>query len=608
MSKHDIVPTHLAVIAMRDNGYKNVAYALAELIDNSIQAGATQVELLCADKEELRLQRRTTQINSIAVLDNGSGMNKDTLRLALQFGNGTYLDEDMHTGIGRFGMGLPSSSISQCRRVDVWTWQHGVEQAIHSYLDLDEIINGKLDEVPEPEAQKIPHHWLEVGSMWGKSGTLVVWTDIDRSLWRKSDTIINKSEFLIGRIYRRFINEDRIRIRFATFDVKSPTRSISESFARANDPLYLMSNTSVPGYPPYLNEGEPMFIPWGEPITYKIRFRGAEHEVTIRCSIAKREVRLGEGQPGNRPYGQHAGRNVGVSIMRADRELDLDASWSNPSEPRDRWWGVEVDVPPALDDLFGVTNNKQSARYFSDLAKTNVEELLAEGKTIGGTRDESEAEYDAQWALFEIASSVRKQINIMQALLRKMKEGTGSRRDASPQDGHESPEAKATEVAKRRQLKGKVGQSDKQENLTTDEKLHDVAQSLIATGVAEGEDATRIAAEIVGRGYKFEFQHAAHTGSPAFFDVQSRGGKIIVVLNTEHPVYEQLVEVLEVDTSSATEEELRQRVIRASESLNLLISAWARYEDEQPPGDYLHRAREARWEWGRMARDFLDGE
>lgn len=61
----------------------------------------------------------------------------------------------------------------------------------------------------------------------------------------------------------------------------------------------------------------------------------------------------------------------------------LDSTWANPSEPRDRWWGVEVDFPPALDDLFGVTNNKQSARYFTDLAKSSPEELLIESTSFG---------------------------------------------------------------------------------------------------------------------------------------------------------------------------------------------------------------------------------
>ncbi|MBK8394589.1 MAG: hypothetical protein IPL26_04990 [Leptospiraceae bacterium] len=43
MERHDIVPVHLAVQAMRDNGYRNTAYAVAELIDNSIQASAQNV-------------------------------------------------------------------------------------------------------------------------------------------------------------------------------------------------------------------------------------------------------------------------------------------------------------------------------------------------------------------------------------------------------------------------------------------------------------------------------------------------------------------------------------------------------------------------------------
>lgn len=46
MIDQSFVPAHLAIEAMRDNGYKNTAYAVAELIDNSIQAGATYVQLL----------------------------------------------------------------------------------------------------------------------------------------------------------------------------------------------------------------------------------------------------------------------------------------------------------------------------------------------------------------------------------------------------------------------------------------------------------------------------------------------------------------------------------------------------------------------------------
>ncbi|MFM6209134.1 ATP-binding protein, partial [Planktothrix sp.] len=71
---HDIVPAHLAVQAMRDNGYKNAAYAIAELMDNAIQAGASQVELLCGERKTQVDQRKRSRIEQIAVLDNGRGM------------------------------------------------------------------------------------------------------------------------------------------------------------------------------------------------------------------------------------------------------------------------------------------------------------------------------------------------------------------------------------------------------------------------------------------------------------------------------------------------------------------------------------------------------
>lgn len=270
---HDIVPTHLAVQAMRDNGYKNAAYAIAELMDNAIQVGASQVELLCGERKQQVEGRKRSRIEQIAVLDNGRGMDANVLRLALQFGNGTYLDQDKHTGIGRFGMGLPSSSISQCQRVNVWSWQNGIENALHSYLDLDEIKNRRLTEVPEPTARPIPMTWTKIGQKFGDSGTLVVWSKIDRCMWRTGKAIIDNSQFVIGRMYRKFINRDEVKIRMLAFDLDALYDIIIEKYALPNDPGYLIEKTSCPQ--PYDNQA--MFRPWegdtSYEATYKINFK-----------------------------------------------------------------------------------------------------------------------------------------------------------------------------------------------------------------------------------------------------------------------------------------------------------------------------------------------
>ncbi len=211
---HSIVPVHLVVKSMRDNGYKNTAYAIAELIDNSLQHGGTEVELICLEGDiQIAALKTVSRIKEIAILDNGKGMNSDTLQNALQFGNGTNLDKDAQTGIGKFGMGLPSSSISQAVRVDVWSWQNGYKEALHSYLDVDEISRGTLSEVPEPTKLPIPEKWLQIINKLGDSGTLVLWTNLDRCLWRTGKTIIDHSEFLVGRMYRKFINSGKAIIK-----------------------------------------------------------------------------------------------------------------------------------------------------------------------------------------------------------------------------------------------------------------------------------------------------------------------------------------------------------------------------------------------------------
>ena len=86
-----IIPSRLAITAMRDSGYKNTAYALAELVDNAQQAGASVIEVLCLQKRERIHHRERSRLSRIAVLDNGEGMDYATLHIALQFGNGKYL-------------------------------------------------------------------------------------------------------------------------------------------------------------------------------------------------------------------------------------------------------------------------------------------------------------------------------------------------------------------------------------------------------------------------------------------------------------------------------------------------------------------------------------
>jgi len=588
---HNIVPAHLAVKAMRDNGYKNAAYAIAELMDNAIQAGASNVELLCGEREVQLEQRSSSRIHRIAVLDNGSGMDERVLRLALQFGNGTHLDPEDQEGIGKFGMGLPSSSMSQCRQVDVWSWQDGVENALYTHLDLDAILDQEMQSVPAPMSRPIPKRWRQVGNTFGESGTLVVWSELDRVMWKTARAIIRNSERLIGRIYRRFLADGRAQIRMHSFDLDHPERDDGiDKYAQVNDPLYLMEDTSCPF------EEEPMFEQWGSSHTIPISHEGEEHEVEVTFSVAKEEARSMP-QAGAKEHGRHAAKNVGISVIRAGRELEMEDSWVTQYDPRERWWGVEVEFPPALDEIFGVSNNKQAARNFHQL---DEDALRQDGETNQQLKERLIEENDPSGPLLEVSKTIDRNLNVLREHIKGQREGT---RGAKKRHEESEAEELATDKTRERQEEGHEGESDEEEEtLSEEERKEEVQKGLEESGLPE-DTAEGLAAHVVESGLKYTFSETNLPTSAPIFSVKRKGGVIIINLNTKHPGYDSLIAALD-EEEDEDEDDLRDRLSQARKSLRLLLLAWARYEDEQQ-GEKRERVQDTRNDWGRLARQFM---
>ena len=202
-----IIDTKMTVEAMRDSGYKSTTHALAELIDNSIESGATEIEVFGLSRRDRHTGRFT--LKELAVLDNGEGMDDITLRGSLRYGHGT---RRARQGIGRFGLGLPNSSMSQARRVDVWSWQSGVTNALHTRLSIEDVEAG-ASLIGKPELKAIPNVYRDASrSGFGENGTLVVWSDLDRVEWKQASTTFRHTEALLGRIYRRFLAKTSDRL------------------------------------------------------------------------------------------------------------------------------------------------------------------------------------------------------------------------------------------------------------------------------------------------------------------------------------------------------------------------------------------------------------
>ena len=158
--RKEIVAPHASVLieSMRDIGY-TLQTAISDIVDNSITAGASRIELL-ADT--------TGSIPAIGVLDNGSGMSEAELLEAMRPGTRSPLDRRPAHDLGRFGLGMKTASFSQCRRLTVVTRKgFQVSSAVWD-LDTVEKVDQWCVEIPET-TDGIP--WSD---RLQKSGTLIV--------------------------------------------------------------------------------------------------------------------------------------------------------------------------------------------------------------------------------------------------------------------------------------------------------------------------------------------------------------------------------------------------------------------------------------------------
>jgi len=593
-SDGEIIPPELAVKAMRDSGYKNTAYALAELIDNSVQAKSTAVDVICLQESTWVNERERRRISEIGVLDNGEGMNAEVLRLALQFGNGTHLAD--RKGIGRFGMGLPNSSISQCRRVEVWTWQNGPDNALYTYLDVNEIENRRLYAVPIPDQMPLPEIWKRRSNIFGTSGTLVLWSKFDehRLTWRGARATLDNTEILVGRMYRKFIDEGRVAIRLLALEDENKT---IDRPVRVNDPLYLMKKSSTPE--PFDNE--PMFQRWGDKDEiFPINYSGSKYNVCVRMSWAREETLPQDRRDrGSTKYGKHAAKNIGLSIVREGRELHLDPTWAIGYDPRERWWGIEVEFPSTLDELFGVANNKQSATTFSNMAQFDWEAEAESNESKLDFLERIQKEGDPRALLFPIVTHIQKQLGEMRNRIKKQTSGLRTKANR-----HDQPDVAdlATTKFNGRAEQGYEIEEDREE--FTEKHRARLERELQEDNHYSERVAKDIANAVLKRKLKVEFLTKTIDGYNFFAVEHKQGGLTAIVFNTDHPFYPQLIESLDPEIDDETDADLIDRINKASDTLKLLFAAWARYEREEI-AKRKQWLMEARQEWGKMARYFL---
>jgi hypothetical protein len=484
------------VESMRNTLYRHTGTALDELVDNAIEAGATNIHVVPGF-----YGKSDAKPDALAVIDDGHGMVADMVRLSVLWG-GTHR-EDSRTGFGRFGFGLPSASVNQARRFSVFSivegdrW-HGIT------VDLDDIRagtynNDKGQVVAPPVTTAEPPDWLKkyVDGNFPNfgHGTVVLWEKLDRIKWKTLSTMTKHLLEHFGVTYRNYMSGRSI--------VFNGTR------VEPTDPLFL-----TPGFR-YFDLDEDLAAA-REPAVFDVATKSTGEKVTVRVrySYFPRTFFLNDKSKSRADADNQNARwsvtaaNRGIIICRQGRQIDVVEStpWKGFEKFRndDRYWAAEIDFPAELDEEFTIANSKQGV-----VMSERLWDLLDNAgmlKALRALRTEHQAEVDREKSKPEKEGEKR-------LSERSMEEGEKFRRKRTETDPVER-EKKARE-----NLEQYVKRTSREKNVSTD---------AVREAFAEEE-----------RKHPYKVEFGDLHGAP-FFRVEQRGGMKVLHINRTHRFYTDL--------------------------------------------------------------------
>lgn len=372
--------TEKVMESMRDSGYRDVRRAINDLIDNAKEAGAKKVAVVTTSGKGAEKNARE-KITNIAVVDDGHGMLPDMLKYAIAWG-GTDR-HNQRTGLGRFGFGLPTAAISVTRTYEVYSKVKGGKW--HKIrVDLDSIAQnamtsgGKITTTPNYEETTLPDFVKSyIKDTWKEKeleqGTVVLLLNPDRiRSFATPQVFQNKMMLNLGLTYRHFMPD----VAFYVNDKK----------VEMIDPLFL--NPNCIGYDVgngLMAEGlDDMMIPVKNKLSDTEDIVG---NIRLRFSVLHPKFQKGDlekytnkGLIPNR-FNTMKENNGYFIVCRAGRQIDVvrDTNYQSDSDNTtivnyDANWVIELHFDPVLDELFGITTNKQQVEidsYLWDIFKEN---------------------------------------------------------------------------------------------------------------------------------------------------------------------------------------------------------------------------------------------
>lgn len=552
-----------ALESSRDSGF-DLPAAAGEVVDNSIQAGATRIRVATA-------RDMAGDVTEIAFSDDGEGIAEDILPFVLSLGySSRYGSRD---GMGRFGMGLKLASLSHARRVDVYTWRRGEDGVRHTYLDLDEVADGRQTELAAGAEPALPDGLDDLarddrGARY-RSGTVVVWSKIDRlrnggrSYASGVDEKLNTLTKFLGRAYRRYLD--------GGLTIELDDRPIA-----LHDPLFQLPN-------PRVTERFGADLRSRIVDSETITIDGQPVEVTV--TLLPRELRPKEGGGGRAAKGREEFKDLNIpdnegriSILRENREIYYDIVpklLPGGVDRIDRYIGIEVSFPAQLDEYFQVRNVKRGAEPVSKL-REDLKKFLK--KPV----DHARKEIRAYW--------------------QEVKRNEAA--DSGTSTGHD-PAQDAVDAAEQTAPPGRGGldATPEQVEAELDRLLDDMG---VGDPADDGAADRRAAFREAWARRRVVLIDGAWPGKE-MLDVRHLSGKAIVQLNHRHPfvsdVYDVIKDAAARDADELTGDEVKDLLARTQVALDVMFMAYGKAENMHDDPDEAYGG--LRTQWGLYAASYV---
>lgn len=341
MQKTEVVNPNVGnfIESIRDIGY-SFEVAVADLIDNSLTAGCSDLQIVMLPQPEL----------VFAILDNGAGMIETELVEAMRLATRSPKEIRSKTDLGRFGLGLKTASFSQCRRLTVITKKEEIISC--RQWDLDYISEKNEWLLITPSQYSDLPLFDELKSL--KSGTLVCWQNIDRCDRYSLSGVIDQVRKHLALVFHRFLegaDQKAVKIR--------------------------INNNPVQPFNPFnLNHPATQQLH-----LEKIKIFGSE--VSVQPFILPHHSKLSQKEYDFYATEEGYIKSQGFYLYRGNRIL-IYGTWWNLHKTVDahKLVRIKIDIPNDMDSLWGIDVKKSIARP-AEAIKTDLRRIISRVTEMG---------------------------------------------------------------------------------------------------------------------------------------------------------------------------------------------------------------------------------